>query len=471
MAGPAQPAIRRRLIAAARGAVAAVLLLTTQSPAPVAAQDGGISLIRDAEIEAILKRQAEPIFRAAKLNPDAVHIYIVNDRELNAFVAGGQNMFLNTGLIMKAKTPNELLGVIAHETGHMAGGHLVRSDEGMRAALATQFITMGVGLAAAFAGGDARGAAVIMASAGQFATLQLFTFTRVQESAADQAAVGYMEASGQSAIGLVDFFKNFQYQELFSDPERKDAFFRSHPLTSDRMEALRGSVARQPHYATKDTPQALADHATMLAKLRGFINYPIETYTAYPETDTSFTARYARAMAAYKEIETEKALTALDDLNKEQPNNPFVLELKGQVLFERGRVREAVEPFRRASALAPNEALIHMALGQALLANRNRESVREALEQLIRTVNLEPENGTAWKFLADAYEQNSQPAMARLATAEGTFFQGNMIDARNFARQAMERLTKDTPEYRRAEDIALAAEISVERAMRGGRGG
>jgi predicted Zn-dependent protease len=230
-------------------------------------------------------------------------------------------------------------------------------------------------------------------------------------------------------------------------------------------------VSKAPHYETKDSPEALADHAIMLAKLRGFMNYPIETYNQYPETDTSFPARYARAMAMYKDLETDKALAALDDLSKDQPTNPYVWELKGQVLFERGRTREAVEPLRKASQLAPNSSLIHASLGQALLAGRVKENAPEAINHLIRAVNAEPDNGSAWRFLADAYELGGNTAMASLATAEGNFFQGNMIDARNFARRAQDRLTKDTPEYRRATDIVNAAEMIVERSMQRGRGG
>ncbi|MEI7932776.1 MAG: M48 family metalloprotease, partial [Alphaproteobacteria bacterium] len=397
--------------------------------------------------------------------------YIVNDRDLNAFVAGGQNLFLNTGLIMKTKNPNELMGVMAHEIGHMAGGHLVRNDEGTRAAIVTQFITMGIGLAAAFAGHDARGAAVIMASAGEFATLQYFTFTRVQESSADQAAATYLEASGNSGKGLVEFFNNFKYEEVFADPEKKDPFFRSHPLTSERIEALRETVVHNPHYSAKDTPENLAQHAIMIAKLKAYMNYSVITLTDYPETDTSFPARYARAIAYYKDVETTKALDALDGLIKDNPDNPYLEEFKGQVLYERGRVAEAAEPLRKAVELAPKAPLLRFSYAQTLLATRTPDNIKEALDTLIPAVNLERDNGEGWRLLADAYEKSGNSPMAKLSTAEGAFQSGNMIDARNFARRAQEALPKDTPEYRRASDIVSAAEGRVMREAYGGRGG
>ncbi len=469
MLNPVGPGFIKTASRSLRAAMAVLAAFILPGAPRAVAQDGPVALIRDSEIESILKAEATPLLRAAGLNPDAVHIYIVNDRTLNAFVAGGQNLFLNTGLIMKTKNPNELMGVMAHETGHMAGGHLVRSDEGMRAALVTQIITLGIGLAAAFAGGDPRGAAVIMASSGEFATLQLFTYTRVQESSADQAAATYLEASGRSGKGLVDFFRNFQYEETFSDAKR-DAFFRSHPLSSERIEALRETVTRAPHFETKDTSEDLAQHALMIAKLKGYINYPVETLNEFPETDTTFPARYARAIAWYKDVETTKALEALDALIKEQPENPYLQEFKGQVLFERGRIREAEAPLRRAVELAPKASLIRISFAQVLLATRTPDNVKEALDNLIPAVNLERENGMGWRLLADAYEQTGNSPMARLATAEGAFNQGNMIDARNFARRAQELLTKDTPEYRRASDIVNAAEGQVMRELRG-RGG
>ncbi len=445
----------------------AVLLAARLGSAPALAQENTPTnqpgLIRDTEIEAILKADASPIFKAAGLNPDNIHIYIVADKEMNAFVAGGQNLFLNTGLIVRTKTPNELIGVIAHETGHMAGGHLSRTDEGSRAASATQLITLGLGMVAAFAGHDPNAAAALLYSADEFAALQFFTFTRVQEASADQAAARFLESSGQSGKGLVEFFNNFLYDEVNSNA-RRDKFFQSHPLTADRISALRTKVQSAAHYSAVDSPEALAQHATMIAKLKAFMDYPVLTYQAYPDTDTSFPARYARAIAYYRDLETPRALDAIDALISDYPTNPYLWELKGQILFEFGRVEEALAPQKQASGLMPDAPLLRISYGQTLLANgaKSPENIKAAIENLRRGVTLEKENGLGWRLLAQAYERDNNPGMARLASAEEKFAEGQMIEARSFAGRARELLTQGTPEYREANDIINAAEVTVD---------
>ena len=258
---------RSRIKQAAIGAMAAMMAVTSApAPTPAQAQSSGISLIRDAEIEAILRADTDPVLVAAGLEPNNVEIHLVNNKELNAFVSGGQHIFLFTGMIVKTESPNQLIGVIAHETGHISGGHLARQGDGTRGAMATYAITLGLGLLAALAGGDqgSGAAAGMLYSANYFATLQMLGYSRIQESAADQAAAGYLERAGLSGKGLVSFFENFRYQEVFSE-SRRDAYFRSHPLSADRIEALRTRVEAGSHYNDPDTPEAIARHKIMVA--------------------------------------------------------------------------------------------------------------------------------------------------------------------------------------------------------------
>jgi predicted Zn-dependent protease len=310
---------RKAWIGAVVGGAAMVgALLTPVTQA--AAQDAPISLIRDTEVEAILHKDADPIFRAAGIDPKAVTIYIVGDEDMNAFVSGGQNLFVFTGLIAKTKTPNQLTGVIAHETGHMAGGHLVRGAEGEKQELATYLLTMGLGVLAA-AAGSPDAAAGLLYSSGYFAALTGAGFTRVQEASADQAAITYLEKAGMSGKGIVDFFDNFRYEEVFENA-RRYKFFQDHPITSERIAALQVRAAQQPHYNVVDTPEAQAEHEVMVAKLKAFENLPAQTLLDYPETDASFPARYARAIAYYRDLQTDRALKLTDALIAEQPNNP-----------------------------------------------------------------------------------------------------------------------------------------------------
>jgi predicted Zn-dependent protease len=424
--------------------------------APAFAQgDEGISIIRDTEIEEILHQDADPIFIAAGLNPKSTQIHIVSDKTLNASSTAGEHLFLNTGLIMETKSPNQLMGVIAHETGHIAGGHAARSGAIGRAALTPMILSIGLGVLAALAGSP-DGAAALVFSSGYFGEISVLGFSREQESRADQAAATYLEKAGVSGRGLVEFFNNFRYQEVFDD-EKKFPFFRDHPLTDDRIEALSSRVAQQPHYSEVDTPEAIARHAVMQAKLKGFLYGAGQTLADYPETDTSFPARYARAIALYRQTETQPALTAIDALIAEQPNNPYLWELKGQVLFEAGRAKDAEPAHRRSVELKPDAPLLRINLGQTLLAVNDASKVDEAIAQIRRSLGQEPDNALGWRLLSEAYDSKGDAGMARLTAAEEQFYLGQLLEARTFAVHARELLKKDSPEWRRATDIIFAS--------------
>ncbi len=448
---------RSRLKTAVASTVLAALLVARSGPG--FAQDGpGVSIIRDTEIEEILHKDADPVFVAAGLDPQAVVIHIIADRQLNAFSTGGQQLFLNTGLIMETKTPNQLVGVIAHETGHIAGGHIARSGAAGRAALGPILVGIGLGVLAALAGAPDAAASLVFSST-YFGELSVLGYSREQESRADQAAATYLEKAGLSGRGLVDFFNNFRYQEVFDD-ERKYPFFRDHPLTDDRIGALATRVEQQPHYAAEDSPASIERHALMRAKLEGFLSGPGQTFADYPETDQSFPARYARAIALYRQTETEPALKAIDVLIADQPNDPYLWELKGQVLFEAGRAKEAEPAHRRSVELKPGAPLLRVNLGQTLIAVGDSAKLDEAVDQIHRALGLEPDNALGWRLLAEAYDGKNEPGMARLAAAEQNFYLGQLLEARTFAVHAREMLRKDSPEWRRATDIILASRPS-----------
>ena len=436
-----------------RAAVSALALAA--APAALAQSQPSVTIIRDTEIEEILHHEADPIFVAAGLDPKNVQIHIIGDKELNAFSAGGLQLFLNTGLIIETKSPNQLVGVIAHETGHIAGGHIARSGAAGHAALGPMILGIGLGILAAAAGSPDAAAGLVFSS-GYFAEISILGYSREQEARADQAAVTYLEKAGESGRGLVDFFNNFRYQEVFDD-EKKYPFFRDHPLTDDRIQALESRVNQQPHVGSVDSPQAIAEHAIMKAKLEGFLNGPGQTLIEYPDTDQSFPARYARAIAYYKETETDKAVGAIDALIAQQPTDPYLWELKGQVLFEAGRTKEAEPAHRKSVELKPVAPLLRINLGQTLIALNDPARLDEAIGDIRRALGEEPDNALAWRLLSQAYDSKDDGGMARLAAAEEKFYLGQMLEARTFAVHAKELLKKDTPEWRRANDIILAS--------------
>jgi predicted Zn-dependent protease len=420
-----------------------------------AAADPAPGLIRDTEIEEIIKKESAPVLTASGLRPEDVHFYLLGDKELNAFAAGGQNIFLNTGLIAESENPNQLLGVIAHEAGHISGGHLARSGDMQRAGLKPFLLTMGLGILAAAAGAPDAGA-VLISNSGWFGTLGALNYSRVQEAAADQAAATALDRAGVSGKGLVDFLDNFRYQEVFSDA-RKYKYFQSHPLSSERIEALRRRVEAMPHYKDVDSPEAIAEHAILKAKLDGFLN-PQQALIKYKETDTGFPARYARAIAYYQRKDPDRALKLVDDLIAEHADNPYLWELKGQILFEYGRPAEAEPAHRKSVQLKPDAPLLHVNLAQTLIALDKKDRLDEAVVELDRALALEKDNSFAWALLAQAYDAKGMPGQARLAAAEAHFAVGEMRDAKVFAMRAREQLPKNTPDWRRATDIVLTAD-------------
>jgi predicted Zn-dependent protease len=439
-------------LALTAGMAASLVLQST----PVQAQTEGMSLIRDTEIEEILHKDAEPILQAAGINPKDIRILIIGSKELNAF-ASPKTMGVYTGLIMETKTPNELQGVMAHEVGHLAAGHVARSGEMTAAGMKPFLLTMGLGVLAALAGsGDA--AAGLMGSASYFGTLGAIGFSREQESRADQAGATLLEKAHLSGKGLAQFFDNFRYQEVF-DEARRYAYFRTHPLSSDRIEALRLRVEKLPSYSKTDPPEQVAEHAIMKAKLEGFMS-PQVAMVKYGEKETSYPARYARAIAYYQMKEPDKALKLIDALLVDQPQNPYLWELKGQVLFEFGRAAEAEEPQRKSVALKPEAPLLHINLGQTLIALDDKAKIAEGVAELRKALNQESDNALAWRMLATAYDKQGQDGLARLATAEYSFALGDQRQALVFAMRAREKLAKDSPEWRRATDIVLVSKPS-----------
>jgi len=409
-------------------------------------------LIRDTEIEAVMREYADPLLVAANLDVDAVDFYLVGDMEFNAFVALGQNIFMNTGAIIRAESPNEIKGIIAHEIGHIEGAHIIRrSSEGTRSGMAAMAATLGVGLIAALTGAPDAGAA-IMASSGQFATLNVLTYTRSQEASADQAAVRFLNATGQSGMGLVATFERLAYQERISH-QRRWRYFRSHPLSSERVAALRRNVEQSPYVDVADSEEDKATLARIQAKIIGFMAPPAQTLTRYPDTDTSIPGRYARAVAYYKQGLTSQAEAEVNGLLELEPDNPFFHELKGQMLYESGFTHRSIAPYQRAIKLMPDAPLLRIGLASALVAEGTDEAAEAALDHLRLALVQEPQNPFAWFQRSLAHQQLGETALAELATAERAYAAGDRMQAHVFAMRAHEDLEHGDEAWVRATEI------------------
>ena len=420
-------------------------------------QDRGPGLIRDAEIENIIRDYSTPIFNTAGLDASAVEINLVNDPRLNAFVAGGQRMFINTGLLMRATKPEEVIGVIAHETGHIAGGHLARLQEELRNAETKSIIAMILGTAAGLAAGDGRVAAGVIGGGTQAAFADLLKYSRTQESSADAAALKYLDQTGTSSKGLLDFFEILQ-REVRVTGGREHPYMSSHPLTNDRIASVQAHLALS-RFANAPTPPDLArKHDYMRAKLIGFLEPIDNVLKVYPPSDTSGPARYARSIAYYQRADLEKALPLVDGLIAEQPDNPYFYELKGQMLLENGRVPESLAPYQRMAELAPSEPLLRMALAKAQVETGDPQYLESALSNLLAASRSDPSLLEAWRLLTIVHGRLGNNGELALSQAEFNLRTGDIKAAAALAKRATDLLPTGSPGWLRAQDITGEAE-------------
>jgi predicted Zn-dependent protease len=425
-------------------------------------------LLRDTEIEETMIDYTKPILLAAGLSPSSVDLYLVNDPSLNAFVTRGQNIFLHSGIILQSDTPNQLKGVIAHEAGHIAGGHIVRSDYGNRSAYGAMLIAAGIGIAAILAG-EAEAGAMVLGGSQQFGQLEALAYSRTNESAADQYAAQYMEATKQSGQGLIDFFDRFRAQEVLSNA-RRYPYFRGHPLSSDRIDALREVVDESEYTDVKDTEEEQNRLEMAKAKLRGFLEGPQVVFSKYPPSDQSQPARYARSVAHFKAADLKNALKEIDSLISENNKNPYFYELKAQILYESGQGQASLKPARKALELKPNAPLLKLALAQSLLEEDDNSSIFEAIELLKSALNTERENSYAWYTLSRAYGEVGMEAEAKYATAEQAYAIGDLARASSFAKRAQTDLDRGDPLWRRASDIIVVSDAQLAKKNSRNRG-
>jgi predicted Zn-dependent protease len=436
------------------------LLLTMASWQPAAAQDdSGPSILRDSETELLFKDISQPLIKAAGLDPNSVQVVLLNDPEINAFVATGQTVYIQSGLIQATDNVGELQGVIAHELGHVAGGHSIRLQQGASEATGISLATMVLG-ALAIAAGAGEAAMGIMA-AGQRAALGNFmAFTRAQEATADASAVKYLHRAGISGKGMLDFFSKLQNQEYRLAIYSKDSYDRTHPLNSERIQALEHSFKADPAWNTPVDPKLEARFERVKAKLWGFID-PKEAVIKYPESDQSIPAHYARAYAYHLGGYPEKALSEADALLAADPEDPFFLELKGQILLEGGKPKEAVPILREATKRSGDMPLIAAMLGHALVATEDPKNYAEAKQILMVAVNRDNQNPFAWYQLGIIYDAEGDQSRAALATAERSNLEDNPKMALASAQMAMKGIPPGSPDYLRAQDIAMVSRAEL----------
>ena len=433
-----------------------LFLAVLVSAQPVMAQ----SILRDAETEAFFDEISAPLIAAAGLDPNNVEIILINDKSINAFVAGGQAVYVHSGLIDAATSANEVQGVIAHELGHVVGGHAVRYDEGASVASGISIASLILAAAAIAAGAGEAGMGIL--SAGQQAAMGKFlAFSRGQEGTADAAGAQYLSKAGISGRGSINFFKKLQNFEFRLGIAQEDSYGRTHPLSGERIAVLQDTYSVDPAWSAPLNPKWESDFKRIKAKLTGYLADPTATLRDYPETDKSVPARYARAYAWHKSAYPQKALDESLTLVASAPDDPYFLELYGQILLESGHPTEAIVPLRKAVSLTGNQPLIAAIFGHALIATDNKAQLDEAAQVLKAAVSKDNQNPFAWYQLGVVYEQKGDTARAALASAERYLMEGAPQLALPNAQTAMAGLREYSPDWIRAQDINMVAEAKL----------
>jgi predicted Zn-dependent protease len=441
-------------------------LALAASSMPAVAQTGTpggegqkLPFIRDAEIEQLLRDYTTPILRAAGLAQQNVQVVIINDRSFNAFVADGRRIFVNAGALTESTTPNQIIGVLAHETGHIAGGHLSKIHQQLANAQTAALVAflLGLGAVAASAASHSQGTGDVGVAAltapQELIKRSLLSYVRAQEEQADRAGVKFLNATAQSPKGMYDTFKRFADQILYMS-RFVDPYIQTHPMPAERVQALEEVARTSPYWDKKDPPELQLRHDLMRAKLFGFMDRPDQVAHRYPPSDLSLPARYARAISAYRYSDLRNAVAQIDALIALQPQNPYFYELKGQALLEAGRPAEALAPLRRAIALAPNGTLMRVMLGQALVATSDPKLADEAVVLLRTALIRDPDVPDGYRYLAMAFGRKGDLAEADLASAQSAFAGGDFKAAKMLATRAKGRFPIGSPGWVKADDIS-----------------
>jgi predicted Zn-dependent protease len=444
-------------------ALTTAVALAVAPMAATAQENKGPPVLRDTETEQLLREYTRPILRAAGLEKQNIQMVIINQGVFNAFVADGRRIFVNYGAIMQSETPNQIIGVMAHETGHLAGGHLAKMREQMAQAQTQMIIAMLLGAGAMVAGAKSGGSgggltnagAAMFSAQGEVIRRNLLSYVRQQEENADKAGVKFLNATGQSARGMWETFKRFTDESLFA-ARGADPYVQSHPMPAQRVAALEELARSSPHWDKKDDPALQQRHDMVRAKISAFMERQDTVYRRYPLSNNSLPARYARAITTYLHGDLRSALTQIDALIQQQPNNPYFHEVRGQALLEGGKPQEAIAPLKRAVQLSNNSPLIEMLLGQALVATNNNAYTDEAISILRAAVARETEAPIGYTQLAMAYGRKGDYAQADLASAQAAYLRGDSKTARDLASRAKTRFAIGTPGWVKADDIVSA---------------
>jgi predicted Zn-dependent protease len=410
-----------------------------------------VTLLRDAEIEDVLKSYINPIFKVAGLNPKSLNLYVVNSKDVNAMAMGGGRIAINTGLLLRATSALQVIGVLAHETAHLADNHIMRGIDAYEKALLQSLLGTIGGVGAMLAGNPDAGLAILLSSQ-HLAERGLLKFSRTQEGSADQGAARFLDKLGWSSLGMVEFMDLLRKDDLLSE-QFVDPYTLTHPLHSERISFFQAHFGRSPH-AKAQLPAGFEDNFKRIqVKITAFTLNPAKTFAQFKPTDSSLLARYGRAIAYFKNSQINEASVEIDSLLKDYPQDPFFWDLKGQILFESGKIQDATKAYEKAVELRPDLPLIRVSYAHALIETGDKGQLEKAFSELLRAKTEEPDNPFTHRLLAVYYGKKGETGLAALYLAEMSLEVDDLKMAEQQAKRALHFLKNDPTNYTRAKDI------------------
>lgn len=443
-----------------RKSLVAGLMTVAVSLAPVktAYAQANLPIVRDAEIEALLNDYVVPLLKAAGISRNRVDVVLVNSKSFNAFVSGTK-IFVNLGAIVDSETPNEIIGVLAHEIGHLAGGHQDRLRQQIDRAQTIAVVSTILGVATSIAAGSqgsragASAGAGIAAGGAELATRGLLSYQRTEELAADRAAVDYLNATKQSTKGILKTFEGFQ-KDLALVRDRVNPYRLSHPLPRERIAALEILAQESPYFNKKDPAELQVRHDKARAKILAYTYGPSAVDGAFANAKGSVAHQYGEAISTQLYRNPRNAIPMIDKLIKSSPNNAYYHEIKGEVMLKAQDAKGAVKAFSDAVRIdGARSPTMMVGLGHALVLSGTQEDLRRAVGELEVAISLDPANSNAHRHLAMAYGRLGDTGSANLATAEAQFYAGQYKSAKQFAARAKRAFPQNAPQWLRADDI------------------
>jgi predicted Zn-dependent protease len=454
---------RQSITAIARGALVMLTAgtLGIAQTAVANAQSSSVPIVRDAEIEALVTDYATPIINAAGLGKHAIKIVLVNNPSFNAFV-DGRRIFINTGALLQAETPNEIIGVLAHETGHLAGGHQFQLREQIASAKTMAVVAGLIGMGAVVGGAAAGAKGLSQAGMGvamggpEVAMRSLLNYQRTEEMAADRSAVTYLASTGQSAKGMLTTFERFS-NALSLTGTRMDPYRISHPMPRERIANLETLARASPYFDKTDSPALQQRHDLMRGKIAAYTSGGASVMQTFRKDPKNIGARYGDAIATYLNGSSQSALSKIDALIKEQPKNPYFQEIRGEILLKQNKAQDAANAFQKASVLDPRKSsLIRMSYGRALMLTGTPANLKMSIDEIKASIGRDRESPAGYGYLAQAYGQMGDMVRSDLASAEEKYYSGKIQEAQIFAIRAQRGLKSGTPEWIQAQDIISA---------------